>query len=329
MEKVNVGFIGAGNLANRMHYPSLAEMEDVNLVAICDLDKRKLDQTANRYGVRKRYTDYKQMLENEKLDAVYIVVPPKALRELALYSLSKGKHVFMEKPPGMSVSETEEMTKIAREHNCKTLVGFNRRYSPVIVKAIQFLLERGTPTLGVVEFHKDLVGKRLPYGISTLVSDIIHSVDLLRGILGEVKEVTSYVDHFFSDWDNCYNALIRFENSAIGIVSANRSSGARYERFEFHAREIAAYIRAPEVAEIYKDNQAKPLILRGEELTGSDDQRITYGYFAENRHFINCIKEDKKPLTDLEDSLKTMRLVEMMEKGESAPRRYDREKGSN
>jgi len=315
MQKVNVGFIGAGNMANSVHYPSLAEMKDVNIVSICDLDEKRLNQTADKYKIKRRYTNYKEMLEKEKLDAVYIVVSPKVLKEIALYCLSQGKHVFMEKPPGVSVSEAKEMANMASKHNCKTLVAFNRRYSPVIVRATQFVLERGTPTLGLVEFHKDMVGKRFSYEISTLVSDIIHVVDVLRAVLGKVKEVTGYVDHPFSDWNNCYNALIKFENNAVGIISANRSSGVRYERFEFHAREIAAYIRAPEMAEIYKDNKTKPLILKGEELIGSDEWRKTYGYFAESRHFINCIKEDKKPLTNLDDAVKTMELVAMIETG--------------
>lgn len=76
MEPLRVAVVGAGAMANRVHYPSLAGMADVNLVAICDLDARRLEETAERYGVRGRYQDYRRMADETMPDAVYVIGPP-------------------------------------------------------------------------------------------------------------------------------------------------------------------------------------------------------------------------------------------------------------
>ena len=65
-ERVRVGLIGAGGMANRVHYPSLAEFEDVEMVALCDLVPDKLKATAEKFGIPKTYSDYRAMLDGEE-----------------------------------------------------------------------------------------------------------------------------------------------------------------------------------------------------------------------------------------------------------------------
>ena len=77
--KVRVGMIGAGGMANAVHYPSLASFEDVEIAAICDIDPERLRKTAERYEVEKRYADYRRMVE-EVLPRVGSVRAPGAAR---------------------------------------------------------------------------------------------------------------------------------------------------------------------------------------------------------------------------------------------------------
>ncbi|MCE5258366.1 MAG: Gfo/Idh/MocA family oxidoreductase, partial [Chloroflexi bacterium] len=63
LERVRVAMIGAGAMANNVHYPSLAAMSDVTIVGICDLDAERLKTTADKYGIAARYTDYRKMIE--------------------------------------------------------------------------------------------------------------------------------------------------------------------------------------------------------------------------------------------------------------------------
>ena len=112
--------------------------------------------------------------------------------------------------------------------------------------------------MAMAEFHKDMAEEGPYYGVSILRTDIIHVVDALRDLCGDVTEVAAHVDHQYVRWEgsyNLFNALLRFENGASGILTANRTSGNRYERFEYHGRNVSTYIRAPEQAEIYRKGQ--------------------------------------------------------------------------
>jgi len=309
---MNIAFIGAGSLANVMHYPSVAAFEDVTIAAICDLDRERLNTTADKYDVKCRYTDYHHMLDEVALDAVYVIMPPVFLKSIVLDCLAAGKHVFMEKPPGVSVAEAQEMAAVARKNNCLAMVAFNRRFAKVIVEAKKLVDARGPINQCMVEFHKYHLheAKWDYYGVGMFETDVIHVVDLLRHFCGEVTEVDAYVQTWHSDQENVFNALVQFESGATGVLTANRASGFRHERFELHGHGIGAYIRAPEAAEIYTDNQAKPITLNGAELTGSEKPYLTYGFSDESRHFIDCIKSGSQPLTNLDDAAKSRQLVD-------------------
>lgn len=315
MDKVRVGFIGAGSLANHVHYPSVAEHPRAELAAVCDLNEERLTRTADKYSVRARYTDYHQMLEREPLDAVYVIMPPMPLHPIVMDCLAAGKHVFTEKPPGLHTEETRAWAAEAERRGLKTMVGFNRRFSAVFAAARQAVQETGPPSMAMAEFHKEMAGAGPYYGVSILRTDIIHVVDALRDLCGDVADVVAHVEHHYEQWEgsfNLFNALIRFENGASGILSANRTSGNRYERFEYHGLNVSTYTRAPEQAEIYRKGQPVEIVT-GEGLTGTKDSRITYGYKPENFHFLDCLLEDRLPRTHFGDAVKTMELVDRIE----------------
>ena len=113
MKKVKIGFIGAGVRANQAHYPSLAEMGDVEIAAICDLRKDRLEATADKYGVKNRFTDYRQMLRKVSLDAVYIIMFPDLLDPIVTYCLEEEMNVFIEclKQDKQPVAKFEDAVK--------------------------------------------------------------------------------------------------------------------------------------------------------------------------------------------------------------------------
>ena len=70
MAKIDVALIGAGGMANSVHYPSLVDFEDVNLVGLCDLVESRCHETANRFGIENRYTNYQKMINDTSPTAV-------------------------------------------------------------------------------------------------------------------------------------------------------------------------------------------------------------------------------------------------------------------
>ncbi len=132
---VKVAFIGAGQFAKLFHYSTLSTMEDVEIVAVADLNEELLNETADRYGVRGRYTDYDRMFGEEEIDAVYAIMKPHYLVPIAMDVIKAGKHLFCEKPLGVNTGQTKQLAEAAQKAGIKSAVGVNRRHSRSLRKA--------------------------------------------------------------------------------------------------------------------------------------------------------------------------------------------------
>ena len=132
MDKIRIGTIGAcgrGWLADLCHNPE----NGVEVVAGMDINEKQIEKFKNRFHDKykqypKGYTDYKEMLEKEKLDAVFITSPDFCHEEHAVYALSHGVAVYLEKPMAITVEGCDRILKTAKEYNSKIMVGHNMRY---------------------------------------------------------------------------------------------------------------------------------------------------------------------------------------------------------
>ena len=311
MKKVNIALIGAGGMANGVHYPSLSECEDVNLVGLCDLVPSKLQSTAERFGIEQTFTDYKQMLEKTSPDAVYILMPPQHLFPLAIHCLSQQHHVFIEKPPGVTLHQTKEMARAAEKNGCKTMVGFNRRFIPLLQQVKTMVEKRGPIIQCMSTFHKNTPGALYYDGvIDVLTCDAVHAVDALRWLGGgEVKAVASDINSFYSERENSFNAIVKFTSGASGYLSTNWAVGGRIHIFEMHAREISAYINPDAGGRAVIHTPEGTTEITPEAAANSDATHRAYGFYGESRHFVDSIQEDRQPITCFADAIKTMELV--------------------
>ena len=317
-DPVKVGFVGAGNLASRVHYPSLDEIEATDLRAISELDEDKLTATADQYDVPGRYTNYRDMLDREDLDAVYVVMPPHLLHDIVVDCLQAGKHVFIEKPPGVSTYETEAFAWYAERHDCLTMTGFNRRFIPLLRHCKAVVEAAGPIHMVSVRFHKydpDIDGFGFYRGsVSHLTSDIIHAVDSLRWLAGgEVVEVNAHTRALGRAYINVHAALIEFSSGCSGVLLASRRAGARRHTFEFHGGDVSAYCEDGVEGMIYRDNSDTPEFVRGADLI--DDPEALHqrsGFQAESLHFMESIQAGTQPLTNFAEAAKTMRLVDQI-----------------
>ena len=311
MKKVNIALIGAGGMANGVHYPSLRDCEDVNLVGLCDLVPSKLQATAERFEIDQTFSDYREMLEKTSPDAVYVLMPPQHLYPLVIHCLSHGLHVFIEKPPGVTLHQTREMALAAEKNSCKTMVGFNRRFIPLLQKVKAIVEERSPIIQCMSTFHKNTPNALYYDGvIDVLTCDAVHAVDTLRWLGGgEVKAVASDINSFYSERENSFNALVKFTSGASGYLCTNWAVGGRIHIFEMHARAISAYINPDTGGRAVIHTSEGTTEITTEEAAGSNETYKTYGFYAESRHFVDCIQQDQQPLTCFEDAVKTMELV--------------------
>ncbi len=310
-KKVRLALIGAGGMANSVHYPSLAEMDDVELVGLCDLVEEKLNTTADKFGIEKRYTNYKQMIEETAPDGVYVLMPPHHLFDLVIHALQQKLHVFIEKPPGITSEQTRQMAKLAEAQGCLSMVGFNRRFIPAMRMCRDKVRDVGPLNQCVSTFYKyHTAGPYYNGAIDVLTCDAVHAVDALRFMGGDVVKVASKVRDLGMPFNTSFTALVEFESGAVGVLLANWQTGAREHTFEMHAAGISCFIDGNGKILINRDNERWAEAYTVQEIAGSEDNRIFYGFFHQSRHFVDCIKSGQEPETCFRDASKTMELVD-------------------
>ena len=141
-EVVRVAMIGAGSMANNVHYPSLASFPDVEFGGICDLDEKRLAKTGDAYGIERRYTDYRKMVEEVKPDGVYAIGHPNIMIDIWIWCLQQGLNLYIEKPMGLSRHQALILTELAEKHGAITQVSHQRRSAPLLVKMREECLKR-------------------------------------------------------------------------------------------------------------------------------------------------------------------------------------------
>ena len=318
MGKVKVAIIGAGAMVNSAHAPSLAMLEEVALVGVCDLNLAAAQETAGKFGLPKAYSDYRQMIEEAKPDAVWIVLWPHLVVDIANNVMAMGKHVFMEKPPGVYTEQTRQMANNAKRNGVLTCVGFQRRYTPITAHCRERVLARGPMYQCLSTFMKWYDGG--PYyggGTDVLYSDVIHAVDSLRWMAGgEVQDVYSDIKAHGTAYATAHNAFVRFDNGAVGFLQANWRVGARQLRMEMHGDGISCLVTPEEGAIIYERGKQPETLVAAELAGGTETFRL--GFLQEAQHFIACIKSGRQPDTNLSEALKTMKLCDEISKNSPA-----------
>jgi predicted dehydrogenase len=300
-------------MANAFHYPSLAEISDVELAAICDLVPEKARETAARFGIPRQYTDYRQMLDEMKPDAVYVLMPPHQLIPIAMDVMNRGCHLFIEKPPGVNAFQNRHMSLCAKRNGVIAMCGFQRRYVPLITTLRKRVEARGPLHTVIVTFVKCSFPAASYYdgAIDILSCDAVHAVDLLRHLCGgEAVSVASDVRTLSAEDRNAFCALVKFSTGATGILQANWACGRRFFKVEMHGQGISAYADPDESGMLYADGDLKGEAFDPAICAGRDADRHRLGFFTENRHFIDCIKSGKQPCSSLEDTVPTMELVD-------------------
>ena len=311
---IRVAFIGAGGRAVGSHYPSLRDLPGVSICAIAELDEERMTKAAEQFGVKKLYADYKAMIEAERPDAVYAIMPPHHLFDVAVTVLDMGVHLVIEKPPALTAEQVRQMAILARKKQAIAGVTFQRRYSPVIRAGKTACEERGPVHSAVATFYKNAVGGGPYYrgAIDILRCDAIHAVDTLRYLCGgEVVSVASDVRRLLADHVTAHVALVRFSTGCTGVLLTNWMTGRRFFTVEIHAPGISCFADPEEGGSLYADGMTEALrSLDPAALAGSAEPHRAHGPYDMNRHFLDCIRRGRQPETNFDDALKTMELCD-------------------
>jgi len=235
-KKLRVALIGAGGIAGA-HMRYYAKMEDVELVALADVSKASMARRAEEYKVSNCFTDYRQMLEKIRPDAVSICTPNGLHAPTTIDALRAGAHVLVEKPMAMNAREAQAMISAAKKHRRKLVIGFQHRFEPktqfirraveagklgrVVFARVQALRRRGIPNWGVF-------GRKELQGGGPLIDIGVHVLEATHYAMGTPRPVAASGGAFtylgdrksevLSQWPNWDHKTYTVEDLAVGQI---------------------------------------------------------------------------------------------------------------
>ncbi len=220
-EPLRVGVIGLGAMGAN-HVRVFAELPEAELAAVADIDEESLRQ-ATRGRPTKAYRDYRELLADERLDAVSVVAPTRLHLEVALACMERGIPALVEKPLAASLDEEERLRSAAEAGGVPLMVGHVERFNP----AVQELKRRLTAgELGrVLQLRARRVGPfyRRERDVGVVHDLATHDIDIFHHLLGcEVEHVRAETQRgLMTEYEDALVGLLRFEDGTVGVLEVN------------------------------------------------------------------------------------------------------------
>ncbi|MGE5508058.1 MAG: Gfo/Idh/MocA family protein [Chitinophagales bacterium] len=332
--KIKVGVIGAGAIAEHCHLDGYSRLKDVEIAALADIDPRRLAEMAERFSVGETYSDWRELVARPDLAAVSICTPNYLHAEMAIAAAEAGKHVLCEKPMAVTVEEAARMKAAAERAGVKLMVGFTHRYFKHNQVAKRLLEEGviGQPLIIRCRFAHDG-----PYnswsaktdwffdpvraGGGALLDMGIHAIDLMRYFMGDIVSVSGTVANVKKpiQVEDTALGIYGFESGAVGYMEVSWSSLEGILGVELYGTEGSLVI-----------DYTTPLKVYTEKGTGAGPKGWVQpvdcqggGWTAEMAHFVECLREDKAPLTGADEGIAGLRAALATYESAASGRRID------
>ena len=240
-KKIGVGVIGTG-MAAKPHALALNDLRDIiDVKAIFSRNKDKCHSFANNYNFETA-NSIQEISENNSIDMVILITPPNQRLELIKEFSKAGKHILMEKPIERSTKQAEEIVKICEKDNVMLGIVFQHRFRESSIKLKNLLDENVLGSIYSVQVNIPWWRDQSYYdepgrgtyerdGGGVLISQAIHTLDLMINLIGEVKEVQAIANttsfHSMESEDFVAGGL-KFKNGAVGSLMASTSSYPGY-----------------------------------------------------------------------------------------------------
>ena len=316
---IRVGVIGAGYWGPNI-IRNLYEVPGAEAVAVADLSQERLDAIHKRFPSLRVTTNYRELLDDPTIDAICIVTPVKTHRKLAEEAFAAGKHVFVEKPLAQSVSDAEAIVRAGDRAGKTLMVGHTFVYNPA-VEHVKGILDAG----GIGNVHY-LDSQRVNLGLHQFDTNVLwdlgpHDVSIALYWLDEEPEWVQCSGACFvqSNIEDVVFLMIGFPSGAIAHAHLSWLAPSKLR---------TTTVIGSQKMVIYDDNQSVEKVKiydQGVDKLEIDELRRSYragdihspriamteALQVEMRHFIECVRDGKKPRSDGEAGLMVVRVLEL------------------
>jgi len=331
LRTLKVGIIGCGGIAQGAHMPGYKKLPNVEMVACCDIDEKKAKEAADKFGIGKVFTDYKQLLKIKEIEAVSVCTPNIAHKEPTLAALRAGKHVLVEKPMAMNATEASAMVAAAKKHGRKLMVGLNNRWradvqalkrfidagemGEIYFAKAQCLRRRGIPGWGVfTQKNKQGGGPLVDLGVH-IMDAVLYLMDFPKPTAVSGAAYTKFGTReglvgLMGQWDpkkytvEDYSlGLVRFENQATMFVETSFAANIEKDIFDFTLLGTEGGCTL-EPARIFSEKNKTLIDISPVFLQGRSTHDI------EMQKFVECVLEDREPPVTGEQGLAVQKIMD-------------------
>ncbi len=331
MRKLRMAILGCGRISYKHVEAIVQNKDDIELVAVCDIvesravdRKKQYEQIISNSNISV-YTDYKEMLKIEAIDAVAIATESGYHAKHALYCLELKKHIIVEKPMAMSVEDAQQMIVSAERNGVKLAVSHQNRFNAPIQK-LRRAIEEGrfgriiNGTARVLWTRDDHYYKQAPWRGTkeldggTLMNQCIHNIDLLQWMMNsDVIRVHAERDTFLRDieMEDFGALLLRFDSGAIGIVEGSACVYPRNleETLSIFGEKGTVVIGGLAVNEIkvwqFEDEREYDFL----DTNTSVDSVYGVGHTPLYQDFYEAIQQNRKPYVDGNDGIRALKII--------------------
>ncbi|HEY9159801.1 MAG TPA: Gfo/Idh/MocA family oxidoreductase [Desulfomonilia bacterium] len=298
-DKIRAAVIGVGYLG-RFHAQKYAAMEDVELVAVADIDPDRAKEIALETGTA-AVTDYSELIG--KVDAVSIVVPTSLHRETAIPFLLNGTAVLLEKPMSATIEESQAIIDAAEKGGATLQIGHLERFNPAFAN----LRDSITKPM-FIEVHRISTFKERGTDVDVILDLMIHDIDIILSLVhSNIVSVEAVGVPVLTNNVDIANARLRFESGCIANVTASRISADVMRKIRIFQPD--AYISidyAKNAVDIFTLSQDKKIGHKRLEMSESDALK------SEIRSFIDAVKGKSKVVVDGIAGLNAIKVAHMI-----------------
>lgn len=213
---IRAGVVGLGYYGT-FHTEKYARLPGCKLVAVADRDAGKVARVAEEHDL-KAFTNYRDLIG--LVDAVSVVTPTGAHFGVAKDFIEAGTHVLIEKAITETVTEAQELVRLAKQHGVVFQVGHLERFNPAFLALPQHLR---SPTY--IETHRQTRFQKRGDDVSVVLDLMIHDIDLVHALIpGPVTKIAAKGVSVYSPTPDLVNAVLYFDNGAVANLTASRAS---------------------------------------------------------------------------------------------------------
>lgn len=322
MDKTRIAVIGLGSVAQLVHLPNLVKIKNAEITAVVEVNKNRLHSVADKYDVKKRFTDYKELLNNIDADAVIIATPTHLHKQMAIDCLNAGKDVLVEKPLARNSSEGIEVIECAKKNNRKLMVGMNLRYRPdsMLIRSLIDAGEIGKPFyikcgwIRKQSSSEKWFTKREEAGGGVILDLGVNLVDLALWLADYPKAISISTKNYFHNSRNLEDtslSFIRCENLTISL-EASWSMAEEKDIFYTNVYGTKGSIGANpfKLIKVMADDHMD----LGSTFVDSPTEAFKKSYLNELKSFIGAIRGLNPVFSSGEEALQLLQIAEAMYK---------------